>query len=64
MLPVGFLVEVFLFDNMIENANTSDVILPIYISIAITILGSISSRGVIPVVIPTVPMADIHSKRM
>ncbi len=27
MLPVGFLVEVFLFENMIENANTSDVIL-------------------------------------
>ena len=66
-LPFGFCVLLlpFLFASSINiKAKTRDVILPTNIIRVIIILGRNSSDDVIPVLIPTVPIADIHSNRM
>lgn len=52
---------VFLCEYIIEKAKTREVVLPINIRSAIIILGTVFSRGVMPVVMPTVPIAEIHS---
>ena len=62
IFSLGFLTGGGAFFSVKARAKETLPTLPQYIRNAITILGTVSRSRVIPVVIPTVPIAEVTSK--